>query len=71
KVHAQAVEAQVAAAYKVEEQQGQHGEFQWFKVDDWVMVKNMKKQKFNANFYGPFHVKQQGPFYTYKLAFPD
>ncbi|KAJ2835504.1 hypothetical protein FBU31_001608 [Coemansia sp. 'formosensis'] len=71
KARAQAVEAQVAAAYKVEELQCQRGEFQQFEVDNWVMVRNMKKQKFDANFYGPFHVQQQGPFYTYKLAFPD
>ena len=35
------------------------------------MVKNMKRTKLDAPYYGPFRVLRQAPFHTYKLAFPN
>ena len=66
-----AFEAQVAAAYRVEDQYRQLGEANRFLVDDWVMMQNMRKQKLDPDYYGPFFIVQQAPFFTYKLALPN
>ena len=67
----QAVENQLAAAFKVSEQHRQLGEVKRFTTDEWVMIKNMTKTKFDNAFMGPFRVVKQAPFYTYKLALPS
>ncbi|KAJ2645860.1 hypothetical protein IW137_001674, partial [Coemansia sp. RSA 1287] len=64
----QAVERQVAAAHRVEDQYRQLGDGQRFNANEWVMIRNMKKTKLAPDFYGPVRVVKQMPFYTYKLA---
>ncbi|KAJ2244675.1 hypothetical protein GGH97_003114, partial [Coemansia sp. RSA 475] len=66
-----AVERQVAAAHRVEDQYRQLGDGQRFNANEWVMIRNMKKTKLAPDFYGPVRVVKQMPFYTYKLALPN
>ncbi|KAJ2288973.1 hypothetical protein IW139_005281, partial [Coemansia sp. RSA 353] len=49
----QAVEQQVAAAHRVEDQYRQLGDRQRFNTNDRVMIRTMKKTKLAPEFYGP------------------
>ncbi|KAJ2197235.1 hypothetical protein IW143_002968 [Coemansia sp. RSA 520] len=48
KAQQQAVEQQVAAAHRVEDQYRQLGDRQRFNTNEWVMIRNMKKTKLSA-----------------------
>jgi hypothetical protein len=42
-----------------------------FKIDDWVLVRNEAKQKFESTWFGPYKVVQAHPLGTYALAEPN
>lgn len=42
-----------------------------FKIDDWVLVRNESKQKFESTWFGPYKVVQAHPLGTYALAEPN
>jgi flagellar biosynthesis GTPase FlhF len=42
-----------------------------YQVGDWVLVKNIAKQKFEYPWYGPLRIEMITPFGAYKLAWPD
>ncbi|KAJ1808144.1 hypothetical protein LPJ77_002549 [Coemansia sp. RSA 2523] len=64
----QAVERQVAAAHRVEDQYRQLGDRQWFNTNEWVMIRSMENTKLAPECYGPARVVRQMLFYAYKLA---
>ena len=39
----------------------------YFKKDDWVLVRNEEKQKFEANWFGPYKIIKESPLNTYAL----